>query len=514
PSQVPGKRSGHSFTIVGSTGYLFGGVPQARPPGPTNEMFKLDMSNPGEFYWQKVKTPGRCPAARWHHAVAVRSPTTLVLFGGFRSSSIRFNDLWLLDTKGDKWSQPPPGITEEAEDGVITFKKSWKGCPDPRGSHSGNLIGNSLIVFGGYGGPGFSRRDFNDVHVLDMSTWEWVEIEATGEQPEPRSGHQVKRLQNKLKDTLYVCGGWNSVQQFNDLFILDTKTWIWTKAETGSGDTWGPPRWNHSAVGVFAVPHWKVFVFGGNSGNLAEGGNPQSAIHTHYDIPPLTFSRALCCVSKGDFLNDLCVLNTGSNTWTATTVVGELPEPRSDTQMIYDGTNSRLLLFGGWANKWWGELHVCSVGEVVGPPYSLESVSPGSGAITGATQTTVRHVGILSGSVSIRFACTKGFVEAEGAVVNDTEVSFLTPSFEKFGPMQEGCSRSTDVSISSSTSAIAAAFVECRLSIGTRGLTNTKVNFQYFSVGDATNTVAFGPGLLRGIAAGVPVEFIIQARDK
>lgn len=39
--------------------------------------------------------------------------------------------------------------------------------------------------------------------------------------------------------------------------------------------TWNEPRWNHSAVGVFAVPHWKVFVFGGNSGNLAEGGNPQ-----------------------------------------------------------------------------------------------------------------------------------------------------------------------------------------------------------------------------------------------
>lgn len=28
-------------------------------------------------------------------------------------------------------------------------------------------------------------------------------------------------------------------------------------------------------MGVFAVPDWKVFVFGGNSGNLAEGGNPQ-----------------------------------------------------------------------------------------------------------------------------------------------------------------------------------------------------------------------------------------------
>lgn len=37
----------------------------------------------------------------------------------------------------------------------------------------------------------------------------------------------------------------------------------------------GRHRWSHTAVGVFAVPHWKVFVFGGNSGNLSEGTNPQ-----------------------------------------------------------------------------------------------------------------------------------------------------------------------------------------------------------------------------------------------
>ena len=40
----------------------------------------------------------------------------------------------------------------------------------------------------------------------------------------------------------------------------------------------------------------------------------------------------------------------------------------------------------------WGELHVCSVGEVVGPPYSLETVAPGSGAITGATEAMVRSL--------------------------------------------------------------------------------------------------------------------------
>lgn len=59
----------------------------------------------------------------------------------------------------------------------------------------------------------------------------------------------------------------------------------------------------------------------------------QSAIHMR-DFPPARlFPCPLCYVSKGDFLNDLCVLNTGSNTWTPTAVVGELPEPRSDSQV-------------------------------------------------------------------------------------------------------------------------------------------------------------------------------------
>lgn len=48
-----------------------------------------------------------------------------------------------------------------------------------------------MYVFGGYGGSGFARRDFNDVCMLDLETWEWKPVECTGEHPEPRSGHQV-----------------------------------------------------------------------------------------------------------------------------------------------------------------------------------------------------------------------------------------------------------------------------------------------------------------------------------
>lgn len=60
-----------------------------------------------------------------------------------------------------------------------------------RGSHSATLIGNSMYVFGGYGGAGFARKDFNDVSALNLETWEWKHVDCKGDLPEPRSGHQV-----------------------------------------------------------------------------------------------------------------------------------------------------------------------------------------------------------------------------------------------------------------------------------------------------------------------------------
>lgn len=42
----------------------------------------------------------------------------------------------------------------------------------------------------------------------------------------------------------------------------------------------------------------------------------------------------------------------------------------------------------------------------------------------------------VSGDVTVRFAWPKGFVETEGTAMSDTKVSFLTPSLEKYGPLQ------------------------------------------------------------------------------
>ena len=54
-------------------------------------------------------------------------------------------------------------------------------------------------------------------------------------------------------------------------------------------------------------------MFGGNSGDLNDGGNPQ-----------------------GQYLNDTVVLETGTNTWTRPATLGSIPTERGETQIVYD----------------------------------------------------------------------------------------------------------------------------------------------------------------------------------
>lgn len=258
------------------------------------------------------------------------------------------------------------------------------------------------------------------------------------------------------------------MEQFDNMYILNTVTNLWSKVQQHNQT--GGARWNYSAVSVIAVPYWKIFVFGGNSGELYDGGNPQ-----------------------GKYLNDTCVWETGTNTWNRPNTIGTLPCERGETPIVYDSKGSRLILFGGWANRWFGDLFVCKVSDVVGPPYSITTITPILGPITGSTQCTIHGTGFKScGSQAIvRLASLKGFVEVSGEVVSDSEIIFETPSFEKYGALD----------------------VEGRVGVGGKSLTNSSVPFSYFSVASCSTTVCFGPACLNDCAAVYPVTLIIQARD-
>ena len=84
PLHVPSRRSGHSITVVGINGYLFGGLDAASaPPCASSDMFVVRMS-PEDCEWKRLSFPTDCelPIARWRHTFTQINPTTILLFGG------------------------------------------------------------------------------------------------------------------------------------------------------------------------------------------------------------------------------------------------------------------------------------------------------------------------------------------------------------------------------------------------------------------------------------------------
>lgn len=91
-------------------------------------------------------------------------PRRILIVGGFQSSSIRLNDVWMYSVVSRQWEEKTPPVEQKS----TLFS--------PRGGHSACCIGSQLWVYGGYGGALYSRKDLEDVHVLDLELWKWIKV--------------------------------------------------------------------------------------------------------------------------------------------------------------------------------------------------------------------------------------------------------------------------------------------------------------------------------------------------
>eukprot|EP00937_MAST-01D_sp_MAST-1D-sp2_P001104 g1104.t1 len=510
----PAARAGHSLTLVTRTqAMMFGGCTSA---GLSNDVYILDMSAGSQLRWARAAAPGpkaAVPPPRWRHsATAVSEGRRVAIFGGCDDDA-RLSDLWLLDTDTLSWlraTQLDPNAPRERRDSAADTPVEpvppppqgalgTLGWPSPRCAHSMCALGGSLYLFGGYGGAGFGRRDFNDLWRLETRSgassrsrkhqvWAAYKLAPTGEKPAPRADHQATVLGAKM----YVCGGWSAQGQFGDVHIFDSEACAWSQPECDAPPP--GPVWQHSAVGAMAVPHAKLFVFGGESGDLDE-------LHE----------------AQGVFLDRVCVLNCdesddiggddggGQYEWSSPHVVGRRPQPRADCAVVYlcDGPRRQIVVFGGWSGHWLGDLHILDVQEVAGPPYNIESITtslrspPGCDCIvapvTGGTALEIRGQNtqqFAGGAVVVQFECADGSADADGEVSDDgTTIRCEAPDVLSLGP------------------------VECqvRVRIDDYGLSLTALRAQFHTISAASQTLAFGPGLLRGNSAGFRTTFVVQA---
>jgi len=236
---------------------------------------------------------------RAHSATLVDNK--IFIFGGGDGPQY-FSDLFVLDTLTMHWTKP-----------VIAGR-----APGPRRAHSACLYGKKIIIFGG----GDGNKAINEIYILDSEKLAWESFKPkTDVQPQSRGYHSAV-LHNGI---MYVYGGSDGEQCFNDVFALDIEKGTWTKKKTSQQF----PCFSHSAS---LVGSW-MFVFGGHS----------AADHT----------------------DDLKVLNLDSRNdvleWATKPITGLVPSARGYcSTTFYD---NRIFLFGGYdSQQVFADTHILDLG--------------------------------------------------------------------------------------------------------------------------------------------------------
>jgi len=144
-------------------------------------------------------------------------------------------DLHALDTLSLTWFQGP-----------------GSGAPSARHGHTATLHESRLCVFGGVG-----ARYFGDFHCLDLVSMAWSSPESTGPRPTPRSGHAALLIGESLVIHGGFCietdvGGKDNKGQLlknaylNDIRVLDLRRMLWSRLRTHGVPPSG--RFGHTLV--------------------------------------------------------------------------------------------------------------------------------------------------------------------------------------------------------------------------------------------------------------------------
>lgn len=200
----PTPRAYHTTTRVGSGLYIFGGS-TAKKAGESGLLGDLIVFDLVRMAWETKDVRGKRPRSRFMHSAEL-CEGKLFIFGGSDGTK-SLSDIGVLDVGTMLWSAP-------ATSGSI-----------PKGlqAHTCTLVGSRLFVVGGMSveldeaGHSFVSYS-NDVYALSTDTMEWNRLQQRGELPKPRAYHAAAVVGNFL----VLLGGWSgSCENLSTLSTLD-----------------------------------------------------------------------------------------------------------------------------------------------------------------------------------------------------------------------------------------------------------------------------------------------------
>ncbi|XP_024530809.1 uncharacterized protein LOC9632192 [Selaginella moellendorffii] len=216
--QQPGTRDSHSAVLHGRKMVIFGGTNGSNK---INDVHILDLDT---HVWSCPTVEGQAPPPRESHSATLVDGNRVVIFGGTGEGDGNYlNDIHILELDRMRWVSP-------AVNGEL---------PVCRDSHTAVAVKDQLVVYGGDCGD----RYLSEVDVFNLKTFTWSKIDTAGSlQPAVRAGHVAVAAENKV----YVFGGVGDRAYYNDVWVLDLSSWKWSQAEVAGLQPQG--RFSHVAV--------------------------------------------------------------------------------------------------------------------------------------------------------------------------------------------------------------------------------------------------------------------------
>ncbi|KAM9322313.1 uncharacterized protein KZ484_020534 [Pholidichthys leucotaenia] len=185
----------HSSAVIGDNIYVYGGMVDGNP---TDDLM---VCNTVSLTWTPVKTSGSLPPALWGQSCSVVGEQ-IFMFGGFGAAGEFCRDLYVFNTENLLWHK-------------------WEVKGESPTACSGQTLtahhDKDIYLFGGKNrnedGPATSS---NEIHKLSIAKMKWKVPLYVGIPPTRRYGHTAFILHSHL----YVFGGKNEEQDFNDLRVM------------------------------------------------------------------------------------------------------------------------------------------------------------------------------------------------------------------------------------------------------------------------------------------------------
>ncbi|KAG2284043.1 hypothetical protein Bca52824_055263 [Brassica carinata] len=316
--------------------------------------------------WTAPLTSGHPPKARYEHGAAVIQDK-MYMYGGNHNGRY-LGDLHVLDLKNWTWSRVETKVVTESQEtsspATLTHCAGhslipWDNKLLSIGGHAkdpsesildftwrpvSDSCGKKLVIFGG---QNVNKSLLNDLHLLDLDTMTWDEIDAV-------SDHAAAVHAERY---LLIFGGGSHTNCFSDLHVLDLQTMEWSRhAQQGEAPT---PRAGHA--GVTIGENW--FIVGG-------GDNKSGACET-------------------------VVLNMSTLAWSVlTTVQGGAPLASEGLSLVVSSYNGEdvIVAFGGYNGRYNNEVNVLKPSHKSSLKSKIMEASPVRDSVSAVNNATTRDI--------------------------------------------------------------------------------------------------------------------------